>query len=379
MRPKCVLRDKVKKSFLARIPAIYTAVEKVTPHGAASTLAFTTETAPHPSRNEATRVHRLFERRSMEIKILKKNLAHPKGIALFSIIRDEMYFLPRFFAHYRQLGVDDFLIYDDRSVDGSTDFLVEQPDCTVLTGPYKFDNNFGINWLGRAKSLIEYSKEVLPDEFFGKRWALTVDADEFMLLPPEFKDLLEFTAFLERQKCLLATGPMVDLYPEKLSDIRGSDAREPFAIAPYFDCGPFYHRISNFPYIRKLPVGIRARLRQMLIGACPTIFSGEKPPITQLFKVPLLKHGQGIKRIGSHYVNVPPPSTDLVALAHFKLYPGIASKIATAVREKQYYTNYVEYRWLNAIFENLADRCLFCPATRKFEGSASLRRANLMH
>jgi hypothetical protein len=92
-----------------------------------------------------------------------------------------------------------------------------------------------------------------------------------------------------------------------------------------------------------------------------------------------LKHGQGIKRIGAHYVDVPPPSTDLVALAHFKLYPRIAAKIATAVREKQYSSNSVEYRWLDAIFENLADRCLFCPATRRFEGSASLQTANLMH
>jgi Glycosyl transferase family 2 len=315
----------------------------------------------------------------MEIKILKKNRAHPRGIALFSIIRDEMYFLPRFFAHYRQLGVDDFLIYDDRSVDGSTDFLVEQSDCTVLTGPYKFDGNFGVNPLGRPKRLSDYTKEALPDEFFGRRWALTVDADEFMLLLPEFKDLLEFTAFLENRKCPLATGPMVDFYPEKLSDLRGSDVREPFAIAPYFDCGPLYHRIANFPYIRKLPVGIRGRLLQMLVETCPTIYPGEKPPISQLFKVPLLKHGQGIKRIGSHYINVPPPSTDLVALAHFKLYPGIAAKIATAVREKQYSGNSVEYRWLNAIFENLADRCLFCPATRKFEGSASLQTANVIH
>ena len=97
----------------------------------------------------------------MKIKILKKNLAHPRGIALFSIIRDEMYFLPRFFAHYRQLGVDDFLIYDDRSIDGSTDFLIAQSDCTVLTGSYKYDSNFGVTPFGLPKRLVDHAKEVL--------------------------------------------------------------------------------------------------------------------------------------------------------------------------------------------------------------------------
>jgi hypothetical protein len=59
----------------------------------------------------------------------------------------------RNFLRYRQLGVEDFLIYDDRSVDGSTDFLLEQSDCTVVTGPYEFDSNFGVTPRGSPKRL----------------------------------------------------------------------------------------------------------------------------------------------------------------------------------------------------------------------------------
>jgi glycosyl transferase family 2 len=313
----------------------------------------------------------------MDIKIIKKSALSRNGIGLFSIIRDEIYFLPKFFEYYRQLGVNDFLIYDDRSADGSTEFLVSQSDCTVLSGPYAYDTAFGVTPFGLPKKLFDHTKEVLPDQFFGQQWVITVDADEFMLLPPHFTGLADFIAFLEKSARLFATGPMADFYPERLSAIRNA-VSDFFALSPYFDCGPLYERIPQFPYIRKLPIGIRGRLGKMLMAKCPQLFPGESPPVSQLFKVPLLKHGHGVKRFGSHYVNAPPPAEDLVALAHFKFYPGIFQKITTAIAEKQHWGDSIEYRWLHAMMENLADESLLCPASRKFEGSASLQAANLI-
>jgi hypothetical protein len=314
---------------------------------------------------------------SMDIKIIRKRTISQNGIGLFAIIRDEMYFLPRFFEYYRQLGVNDFVIYDDRSTDGSTEFLVSQPDCTVLSGPYTYDTAFGVTPFGLPKKLFDHTKEVLPDQFFGRQWVVTVDADEFILLPSRFTGLSDLISFLEKGARLFATGPMADFYPERLSAIR-SEATDFFALTPYFDCGPLYERIPQFPYVRKLPIGIRGRLGSMLMAKCPQLFPGEVPPVSQLFKVPLLKHAQGIKRIGSHYVNAPPPADDLVALAHFKFYPGIFQKIATAISEKQHWGDSIEYRWLHAIMENLADESLLCPASRKFDGSTSMQAAGLI-
>src|SRR5206468_6015764 len=97
----------------------------------------------------------------MDIRIIKKSVLSRHGVGLFSIIRDEIYFLPKFFEYYRQLGVNDFLIYDDRSADGSTEFLVSQPDCTVLSGPYTYDSAFGVTPFGLPKKLFDHTKEVL--------------------------------------------------------------------------------------------------------------------------------------------------------------------------------------------------------------------------
>src|SRR5262245_36112047 len=164
---------------------------------------------------------------------------------------------------------------------------------------------------------------------------------------------------------------MVDFYPPRLADMLESSSGDFFALMPYFDRGPLYRRIPQFPYVRKELVGIRGRLMQMLLAKRPNLFPGERPPVSQLFKVPLLKHGKGIRRIGCHYIDVRPRPDDLVALAHFKLYPGIRQKIATALREKQHWGDSVEYRWLDAIIENCRDEPLLCEVSRKFDGAAS--------
>ena len=187
----------------------------------------------------------------MDLTFLKKGPRNEQGIGLFSMVRDELYFLPRFFQHYRALGVTDFVIYDDRSADGTTEYLVAQPDCTVVTGPYRFDTTFGVMPTGLPKKFFDYVKEILPDTFFNNRWALTVDADEFVFLPSKCGDLGAFTSFLEAEKRLYASGPMVDLFPQRLADMLESSSEDFFALMPYHDHGPLYQRISRFPYVRK--------------------------------------------------------------------------------------------------------------------------------
>jgi hypothetical protein len=297
------------------------------------------------------------------------------GVGLFSIIRDEIYFLPKFLTHYRNLGVTEFLIYDDRSVDGSTDFLVAQPDCTVVTGPYTFSSVFGTTPFGFPKRLDDHAKEVLPDRFFNGRWALTVDADEFLFFPSDFASLDRLISRFDTNGLLFAAGPMVDFYPERLSKLKSHANDDPFLFAPYFDRGPLYERIRDFPFVRKRLSGVRGRLLRMLLERRAEAFGGQSAPICQLYKVPLLKHGFGISRIGSHYVNAGSVA-DWVALAHFKLYPGLPNKISRVLKEKQ--RDAPEYRWLNEAIEQFADVSLLCEETREFRGSASFESAGLI-
>jgi hypothetical protein len=53
-------------------------------------------------------------------------------VRLFLVVRNEIAKLPYFFSYYRNLGVGRFFVMDDRSDDGSREFLLNQEDCHVF-------------------------------------------------------------------------------------------------------------------------------------------------------------------------------------------------------------------------------------------------------
>lgn len=55
----------------------------------------------------------------------------PFRFPLTGILHNEMHFLPAFLPHYRKLGVDRFFFIDDRSDDGTLEFLALQDDVVV--------------------------------------------------------------------------------------------------------------------------------------------------------------------------------------------------------------------------------------------------------
>lgn len=106
-------------------------------------------------------------------------------------------------SYYRAFGNVSFLFVDDRSDDGSTEWLLSQPDVTV------FRPVAGSSY---AKDKRKWRSELL-DHFASGKWALVPDADE-RLIYRDF-ETRPFTAFLsdldaEGAEAVFCT--MVDLY-----------------------------------------------------------------------------------------------------------------------------------------------------------------------
>ena len=59
----------------------------------------------------------------------------PGAILCFSTMRNEIIRLPFFLEHHRALGVDHFLIVDNGSDDGTTEYLAAQPDVSLWSTP----------------------------------------------------------------------------------------------------------------------------------------------------------------------------------------------------------------------------------------------------
>ena len=97
-----------------------------------------------------------------------------------------------------------------------------------------------------------------------------------------------------------------------------------------------------------------------------------------VWKAPLLKHGAGVTRVGDHRVSVPPAAGLEGALAHFKFYPDLDAKIATALRERQYVSGSLQYAILQSAIDLMGEESLISWETCRYAGPASLEAAQLM-
>ena len=81
--------------------------------------------------------------------IASNDLTNAPGFTLTGLLHNEMFFLPEFLKHYRNLGVKRFIFLDDRSTDKTIDFLHEQEDVMVMQSKRRYGEK---NTYGRRKS-----------------------------------------------------------------------------------------------------------------------------------------------------------------------------------------------------------------------------------
>jgi hypothetical protein len=317
----------------------------------------------------------------IDLKVIKDNKLSRHGMGMFCVARDEIYFLPFLLEHYRRLGVEHFLFYDDKSSDGSREFLQAQPDCAVVTS----DLPYGALVDGRIR-YCHVLKGRVPKSIFGDRWVLTVDADEFLLLPEPFIDLQGLCAAIEREKGNSAIAALVDFYPEKLNMRNYPTSLSPFSVNRFCDKGPLFEWRQGRRKPQAFNAGIRYRLGQMLSRFYPSEFLEIFPSDEQkhhkggkLWKVPLVKLESGNWLVNDHELNVPPFLGLQMALAHFKFYPGLDRKIVYALESKSYFGASRNYRMLERVVHHFGDESLLCGHSVEVKSRRDLEKASLLY
>ena len=172
------------------------------------------------------------------VSVVKRPLNNKNNVVLFSIVADEIYFLPFFLKHYRALGVQEFWFLVDRSNDGTLEYLMAQPDCGIFQSSLKFGDKIKIQ-KGSCVQEVNFgtfAKYIIPFNHFQNRWVLTVDADEFLFIPSPSNDVEQLTKRLERYKLDSCRALMIDFFPDALNKIDESPAnKSPFHINPNYD------------------------------------------------------------------------------------------------------------------------------------------------
>lgn len=312
----------------------------------------------------------------LDLRTLRPAPISSTGVIAFVIVRNEAYHLPHLFRQCRELGVASFLVYADRCDAETTEFLFSQPDAYLITSSFSFGDRIA------SRRLPQLLKESVPDQLFPQRWILTLDADEMFVLPPPFDSLSAFVAALQKEQQPYCLAPLVDLYPARLSERNLSPQTAPLERDLYFDEGPYYSFDPFFPTPRTTDRGVRGRLLKLLTERHPdevaAIYGPARPAAPVNIKSPLLLHGVGRRRNGSHAISGDVNGRIGAALLHFKFGPDLDAKVANAIQERQYENGSIEYRMLDAALRRFSDEDIRFEGSRKWEGRNSLVAGGLL-
>ena len=289
-----------------------------------------------------------------------------------------MYFLPQFLAHYRGLGVRRFVFLNDRSDDGSREYLFKQSDTVVVESERKYGDQVEIanNRGGTSSSTRESCISGAPFCTIcsrSDRWALQVDLDEFVLLPDGMK-FPELVSRLEEQKARNVWGVMLDVYPRdykayaELAESRRFDESTKW----YFD-GERHIRLRKFGSPRTLHPGARARLyrtygvdrlhpdyssrmqgavlrrmRRSIFGLAPTYNIMQRPT--------LLKWSEHDCFFNSHRTSLPASSRYLLPIQHYRFAGSLHDRVRTGIRERSYYAGSLDHRLLSELLRRMEKR-----------------------
>jgi hypothetical protein len=318
-------------------------------------------------------------------------------VTLYSVMRNERFFLEAFFDHYRRLGVEQFLILDDGSSDGSIEYLGSQPDCAVLASPLRYGEEIEVR-MPDGRALRERAgvlfKRAIPERYCRGEYALYADADEFLLLPPGIGSLGTLFQMLEARAVDSVVASLVEFYPASIGELAGTAEPRSFddlvALYPYFDALPLVRFRPGMPP-KRINGSASRRLfaRYGLVrprprpGWLPGWLHGLRRPLpgkSATMKTPILRWREGVWTTDTLHANVRPSSEVLLVFAHFKFTHAWASKTEEALRLRSYAGKSEKYELYSELMRRMqADDARFTgPASRRYGGPGDLVDAGLL-
>ncbi len=291
-----------------------------------------------------------------------------KDVLVVVTLRNERIRLPYFLKYYRDLGVRHFLIVDNGSDDGSTEYLRAQPDISLwwTQSSYK-DSLFGVDWVNHLLRV-----------YGSGHWTLTVDPDEFFVYPfCDSRPINALTDWLDTYELRSFPAMLLDMYPKGPIDmVPYAEGQDPFEIACWFDSGNY--TISRNPYMHNLWIqgGARARM----------FFPDDPYSAPSLNKIPLVKWHRSYTYVSSTHMLLP-RGLNMVyddwggekasgCLLHAKFLSPLTAKVSEELERRQHYAGSREYKAYFAQISNEPD--MWCKFSEKYINWRQLEILGLM-
>lgn len=249
----------------------------------------------------------------------------PKGpLRLLCLVKNGASYLPEFMAHYKALGVEDFIFLDNGSKDSTLADLKKQSQVTVLQNLLPF-RVYGLAF-----------RQYLLERYGQGKWCLVVDIDEFFDFPfSRYIRLGQFLMYLEESGFDAVVTQMLDLYSAHDVGTGGHD--ENFRKS---------HRYYDLAHLEKTPYEIDNHVSNPGI---PFFIGGTRNRVFGLDRVWVTKHAliryQGaIELKHEHYVTGARLADITAVLCHYKFLDHFPAYVADAVSKEYHAGDSIEYK-----------------------------------
>ena len=335
-----------------------------------------------------------------DFRVLGRDLSGQPGFTLTCMVKNEMFFLSAFLAHYRALGVRRFVFLDDRSTDGSRQYLLQQPDCMVLGSGRSFGDIVSLDhpiahrvWERKGGRRLPSGKvrlvhvwvNLLVRKYAGAHWAIHADADEFLRIP-EGLTIQDVAARLDAAGCNAAWSGMLDLYPRSFRDLAAMRADSALDRGGewYFDARPHIRALSGArPRLRH--AGSRARLMHRFgvhrarclrqwnePGSWLALLRGMAtiPRYNEIQKILLFKRPADGWFLSTHDPAFPIETDCLLPFEHYKFTGDLFRRLPDAISSRAYANDsarYADMRRLLSVMQR-RDATFLCPYSQRAGG-----------
>lgn len=173
-------------------------------------------------------------------------------IVVLLIVKNERTRIPFFLKYYRGLGVEHFIVVDNRSDDGSTALLAGETDVSLFVA----DGDFAA-----ARYGADWANHLLSRHCAGK-WVLWLDADEHLVFSPRPEARLpDLTAALEQRAQTSLQSVMIDMYSDRVpSENLLAEGQDPLQVCDLFDSTGYLRIENHVTGTTWIKGGVRGRL-----------------------------------------------------------------------------------------------------------------------
>ncbi len=288
----------------------------------------------------------------------------PHETVVYACIRNENERLPYFLNYHKNLGIDKFVILDNDSTDGSTDYLLSRDDCYVYWTDDSYSaSNCGIEWMNSLLNQLSMN-----------RWVLVLDADELFIYPNcENSSINKLTQNLVKNNANAFQTFLLDMYAKgPLKDAEYLRGQNFIDVCSFFDTDS-YHKKPN-TYNQHIPS--RGGPRKRLFWQNPTKQTG-KPPV--LKKIPLIKWSDKLKlEASTHILKNATFSKKTGALLHFKLFSDFYNNAEKESKRGEHWDNAAQYSSYWSVLSQNPDLDPFYEGSVQYQDSLQLLKLGLI-